>query len=56
MATHNPDFVKNLTKRVVKIDKGQIVSDTKHHDKHKKKKIKKRLKNNETLKNNLEKY
>lgn len=33
MATHNPDFVKNLPKRVVKMDKGQIIADSKH--KHK---------------------
>ena len=35
MATHNPDFVKNLQKRVVKMDKGQIIADTKHLIKHK---------------------
>jgi cell division transport system ATP-binding protein len=36
MSTHNPDFVKNLSKRVVKMDKGKVIADTKHHDKHKK--------------------
>jgi cell division transport system ATP-binding protein len=37
MATHNPDFVKNLSKRVVKMDKGQLISDSKHKTKHKEK-------------------
>jgi len=36
MATHNTDFVKNLAKRIVRMDKGQIVHDSRHHDKHKK--------------------
>jgi len=35
MATHNPDFVKNLSKRIVKMDKGKLIADTRHH-KHKK--------------------
>jgi cell division transport system ATP-binding protein len=33
MATHNPDFVKNLEKRVVKMDKGKVVHDSKHKTK-----------------------
>ncbi len=36
MATHNLDIIKNLSKRVVKLEKGKIVHDDKNHDKIKK--------------------
>ncbi len=36
MATHNLDIVKNLSKRVIKLEKGKIVHDNKNHDKIKK--------------------
>ena len=33
MATHNLDIIKNLSKRVVKLEKGKVVHDDKNHDK-----------------------
>lgn len=36
MATHNLDIVKNLSKRVIKLEKGKVVHDNKNHDKIKK--------------------
>jgi len=36
MATHNLDIIKNLSKRVVKLEKGKIVHDDKNKDKIKK--------------------
>jgi cell division transport system ATP-binding protein len=36
MATHNLDIIKNLSKRVVRLEKGKVVHDDKNHDKIKK--------------------
>jgi cell division transport system ATP-binding protein len=36
MATHNLDIIKNLSKRVIRLEKGKVVHDDKNHDKIKK--------------------
>jgi cell division transport system ATP-binding protein len=33
MATHNLDIIKNLSKRVIRLEKGSVVHDDKNHDK-----------------------
>lgn len=38
MATHNADIIKSLSKRVLELEKGKLVNDSKHKEEHKEKK------------------
>ena len=38
MATHNADIIKSLSKRILELEKGKLVNDSKHKEEHKEKK------------------